>query len=167
MKRNLLALLIIPILFASCGNDKKFIEGTKTTLVTINTATDIAGGIASTYSTVWSKAIDTRTFRDEYIGRDFNVALEKTHEEILKIGMIKTLDSAQALMEKTIKVLKDHPSKYEEIYNQTITCYGYTTELISLARSPKGSLVAYTAKCNELKSRIAATMKEIDVRLPE
>ena len=70
-------------------------------------------------------------------------------------------------MEKTVKTLKDHPSKYKMIYDQTIEYYSVATELISLARSPKGSLAVYTAKCDKLKSRIPGIMEGLKITFPE
>lgn len=53
------------------------------------------------------------------------------------------------------------------IYDQTIEYYSVATELISLARSPKGSLAVYTAKCDKLKSRIPGIMEGLKITFPE
>jgi hypothetical protein len=153
--------------FVSCSNEKEYITNTRSTLETVNKAAEFAGTVTSHYSKVWDEAIQNKLYKGEYIGSDFNIALQKTSQDLKEVGTITLLDNLQIALEISIKKLREHPSKYETIYNQTIECYGYTTELLSLAQTPKGSLLSYNSRCNELRAKIHAKINEIRVKLPE
>jgi len=110
------------------------------------------------YYHMWSTSIDNHT-RHEYRSVDFNEAFKIIHNEFSRIGIYQDLDKMQDRYKSLVSKLDS--SKYQK----TLDLYGILSEMISLAKSPKGSLLSYGKKVDDLRVDFdrVASMAEIEV----
>lgn len=163
-KFTLLALCLIPAIL-SCGQEKEFKKNTDESIKNMLLAGGMASTITNNYSEVWSTAIQERTYRGQYIGDNFSLAISKAKYDVDSIGLYKTLDSIQKIVDSSIIKLKDHPSEFDHIYQETVSVYGSVSEYIELARNPQGSLLSFNNKRMDLESKISTKTKEIKIQI--
>lgn len=132
-------------------------------------ATDIATRILSDYQKNWRSAINDEKAvnsdgETEYCS-DFNKAITWRYLYFTKGGYIKTLDSLANVIKEDMKIMEDAPSKYEETQKCFLGMYNDINTLISLVNEPKGSLMTFGQKVNELLMDIENKFKETDLKI--
>lgn len=161
MKKTL-ALITIMILCWGC-NVKKYKEDITFTIEKIGTAQALCGIYIDSYKDVWNKAIQDNTYEGKYCS-DYNEAIAKHYKKIQELDTFQELSSDIQNIEKTIKGLKNYPSKYKDAYNELVEIFTDLNELYEYANYPKGSLLTYSSKTLDLYQNLSKKIKEFKIK---
>ena len=110
------------------------------------------------YSNVWSEAIEGHA-RYKTTTVDFSTALFLTKKEYSRIGLFSKVD--------TIKDgIKTELGNFDKrSYHKTYELYGVTSQLIALIEEPKGSLMTFNSRVNQLDSNFSNSLALAELEL--
>lgn len=129
----------------------------------------IAAQILSDYQKNWRSAIsDSRAYNSDgestYCS-DFNTAIGWRFLYFSNEGYFEVLDSLTNVLKEDMKIMDDAPSKYEDLQKTFMSLYTDVNSLVSLTKEPKGSLMTFGTKVNELLMSIENKYKETDIKI--
>ena len=166
---GIVAIAIIAVLFIkSCG--KADYESTaKDMKMNAMITSNIAGQILADYQKNWQSAInDHRAInidgKSEYCS-EFSEAIAWRFLYYSKKGYIKVLDSLSNTVKEDMKIMEDAPSKFEETQKSFLALYNDMNTLISLVKDPKGSLMTFGQRVNELMLDVEKRDTETDLKI--
>lgn len=132
-------------------------------------ASNIAGQILEDYYKNWSSAInDDHAINAKGIREwcsDFNTAISWRYIFFTENGYIKVLDSLSNVVKEEMKIMEDAPSKYVETQKSFLALYNDMNTLVSLVKEPKGSLLTFGQKVNELLTDVNNRYNETDLKI--
>lgn len=160
--------LIIFFAVKSCG--KADYETTaKEMKLNAMVAASISQEILADYHKNWSSAInDHRAINadgeSEYC-YEFSEAITWRYVYYTKKGYISVLDSVANVVKEKMKIMEDAPSKYEETQKSFLAMYNDMNTLISLVKDPKGSLLTFGQRVNEVLLDFENRYNETDLKI--
>lgn len=164
MKKSLFAAIAITLLF-SCGKGRTYEKNANSALSYMKKTSIYSSAITDYCALTWAAAVENHMYKGRYTS-DFNRALSWLYADLDSAKILDTLNLYQSKLDSTIKTINEPPEKYKDVYSSIIDCYSQVSELSELAKSPKGSLMTFSQSKNELQSKIAAKLKEVEVMLP-
>lgn len=131
--------------------------------------TSYAAQILSDYQKNWSSAInDHRAInadgKSDYC-YEFSTAIAWRYLYYTKNGHIKLLDSLSNAVKDDMKLMEDAPAKYEETQKSFLGLYNDMNTLVSLVKDPKGSLLTFGQRVNELMLDFENKYNETDLKI--
>lgn len=131
--------------------------------------TSYAAQILSDYQTNWRSAInDHRAInadgKSDYC-YEFSTAIAWRFLYYTKNGHIKLLDSLSNAVKEDMKLMEDAPSKYQETQKSFLGLYNDMNTLVSLVKDPKGSLMTFGQRVNELMLDFENKYNETDLKI--
>lgn len=154
--------------FKSCG--KVDYEATaKNMKLNAYITTNYAAQILSDYQKNWQSAInDKRAInadgKSDFCS-EFNTAIGWRYLYFTKNGHIKLLDSLSNVVKEDMKRMEDAPSKYKETQKSFMGLYNDVNTLVSLVKEPKGSLMTFGQRVNELLLDFENKYNETDLKI--
>ena len=131
--------------------------------------TSYAAQILSDYQKNWQSAInDHRAINAE--GKsdycyEFSTAIAWRYLYFTQNGHIKLLDSLSNAVKEDMKLMEDAPSKYQETQKSFMGLYNDMNTLVSLVKDPKGSLMTFGQRVNELMLDFENKYNETDLKI--
>lgn len=166
---GILAIAIVAFLLVkSCG--KADYEATaKDMKMNAMVTSNIAGQLLADYQKNWQSAINDKYATNaegkrEYCS-DFNEAIGWRYLYYIKNGYIKVLDSLANVIKEDMKKMEDAPSKFEETQKSFLAMYNDVNTLVSLVKEPKGSLMTFGQRVNELMLDVEKRFNETDLKI--
>lgn len=152
----------------SCG--KPNYEGNaKEMKLNATTACYLAADILSDYQKSWSNAISDKNVQDEdgewRRAYDFNQAIKWRYQYYKKNGRIAVLDSLAGIVKGLMQEMDNPPSKFEKTHESFVGLYNDMNSLISLVKDPKGNVMTFSSKVNELMMSVDTKFKETDLKI--
>lgn len=166
---GIVIIVIATILFPkSCG--KPDYEPTaKDMKLNAMIANGIAGQLLADYQKNWSSAIrDNIAINAEGKSQgcyEFSQAIAWRYIYYTNHGYIKVLDSIANVVKEDMKIMEDAPSKFEETQKSFLALYNDMNTLISLVKDPKGSLMTFGQRVNELLLDAEKRYNETDLKI--
>ena len=158
MKKILFTILVMALLFSSCGTksyDAKLSKGFEMTDVLSSLSTLVCSETAG----IWHTAIyDNRDSHGNYCS-DFNDALSIWHNDLEKIGILDTIINKKSDLNIIAKELVKCPKNRKDAYDDFIELVTDVNAFADLAVDPEGSLTSYNSATKDLAARIK---KQID-----
>lgn len=114
--------------------------------------------IVSSYSDVWSKAIDN--------GADFSIKVANFQDSISEKGLISDRKNGREKIRNKMKLLQNPPTDYRESYNILKKMYATYTQMVDQSISPTGSLIEFNRKTDDLSSQFEQQKEEFTITLP-
>lgn len=132
-------------------------------------AASISQEILADYQKNWSSAIsDHRAInsdgKSEYCS-EFSEAIAWRYIFFTKKGYISVLDSVANIVKEDMKIMEDAPSKFEETQKSFLAMYNDMNTLISLVKDPKGSLMTFGQRVNEILLDFEKRYNETDLKI--
>lgn len=132
-------------------------------------AASLSQEILADYQKNWSSAIsDNRAVnadgRREYCS-EFSEAISWRYIYFAKKGYLSVLDSVANVVKEDMKIMEDAPSKYEETQKSFLAMYNDMNTLISLVKDPKGSLLTFGQRVNEVLLDFEKRYNETDLKI--
>ena len=126
--------------------------------------------ILSDYQKTWSSTIsDGIWVKDEYgkehFCSDFNDAITYKMRCYIYEGYFDVLDSLSNVVKEDLKLMDDAPKKFQDVQKTFVAMYGDMNTLVSLVKEPKGSLMTFGSKVNELMMSFDKNFKETDLKV--
>ena len=130
----------------------------------------MAADILSDYQKSWSYAIENKDVKnvDGEWKRpyDFNEAIKWRYLYYSNNGRITKLDSLADVVKSLMQKMDTPSAKYEKTQESFVSMYNDMNTLISLVKEPKGNLMSFGAKVNELMMSVESKFKETDLKIP-
>lgn len=176
-KKHLFGLLGIVVLCAIVFLITKTVWGKKVDYeatakdVKINayTVVKLSSAILYDYQEAWSSAISGAYIKDEngeeQYCSNFNTAISYRMKSYIKEGYFVVIDSLSNVVKEDMKVMDDAPEKFQGVQKTLIAMYGDMNTLVSLVKEPKGSLITFGSKVNELMMSFDKNYKETDLKV--
>ena len=165
---GVVCILVAYICFKSCGKPNYEANAKEMKLNTM-AACYMAADVLSDYQKSWSSAIDNRNVKnaDGEWKRpyDFNEAIKWRYQYYYKNGEIAKLDSLVSVVTSLMQIMDNPPSKYEKAQESFLSMYNDMNTLVSLVKDPKGNLISFGAKINELMMSVESKFKETDLKI--
>ncbi|PPK99042.1 hypothetical protein [Parapedobacter indicus] len=171
MKANLksiypILLAFVFLLAAGCSNNNSNYDAKYRSCVSLLASSiDMSTVGINHFADIWRTAIEKKTYKGKWIGSDFNEALRLAMHEADSIGIFSTINEVQNKIDSAVVSLKSPPKDYEQLYSDVLECYTISSDLIDMSKSPKGSLLSYSQRKDELTNRFVSKMREIDIKL--
>ncbi|SFW31991.1 Domain amino terminal to FKBP-type peptidyl-prolyl isomerase [Prevotellaceae bacterium HUN156] len=130
----------------------------------------LSSDILSEYHKVWQGAIEgSVSVKDEY-GKehncsDFSEAISYKMRRYKFEGYFDIIDSLSNVVKEDLRTMDDAPKKYEETQKTFLAMFGDMNSLVSLAKEPKGSLLTFASKVNELTMSFDKNFQETDLKV--
>lgn len=131
--------------------------------------TSYAAQILSDYQKNWQSAInDHRAINAE--GKsdycyEFSTAIAWRYLYFTQNGYIKLLDSLSNAVKEDMKLMEDAPSRYQETQKSFMGLFNDMNTLVSLVKDPKGSLMTFGQRVNELMLDFENKYNETDLKI--
>lgn len=129
----------------------------------------LAADVLSDYQQSWSDAISDRQVKNadgEYErAYDFNEAIKWRFQFYKNNGRIHVLDSLAGVVKNLMQDMDNPPAKYEKTHEVFVGMYNDMNNLISLVKDPKGNVMSFSAKVNELMMSVDTKFKETDLKI--
>ncbi|MCL6571301.1 MAG: copper amine oxidase N-terminal domain-containing protein [Bacillus sp. (in: Bacteria)] len=138
--------------------EREFINNLMATKKAIDESSKISFQIADMISSIWGTSIDA--------GQDFNYWVRKILSDSSVQSMQRSRRDINQNLAVLIKLLADHPSKYDASYNALIDYYSTYIELSNLIDNPRGSYVTFNSTINNLHSRLDGLKAKLDLLMP-
>ena len=130
----------------------------------------LSSSILSEYQKTWSSTINGSIWvKDEY-GKehycsDFNDAISYKMRCFIHDGYFDVIDSLSNVVKEDLKQMDEVKGEYEDIHKTFVSMYGDMNSLVSLVKEPKGSLITFGSKVNELMMSFDKNLKETDLKV--
>lgn len=98
------------------------------------------------YSEVWRKAIDDQVRYGELSTVDFSTALSITRIEYSRIGVFSKISAIEEELKRKISKLD------KQKYQRTYELYAIVSQLITLSKEPRGSLMTFNSTVDSLET---------------
>lgn len=162
----------IIFLIAKVGFEKKVdSEATaKDAKVNAYTVVGLSSTILSDYQKTWSSTISGGSYVKDENGRehycsDFNDAISYRMRYFMNEGYFDIIDSLSNVVKEDLKLMDDAPEKFQDVQKTFVAMYGDMNTLVSLVKEPKGSLMTFGSKVNELMMNFDKNYKETDLKV--
>lgn len=145
-------------------------EGTaKEAKLNMKMVNDISSEILSDYHKNWSMAISDNQYYDEkgelrYTYK-FSEAIQARYNYFTKKGYINVLDSLDNKIKEDMTSLEKHSSKHKDVHSSLLKLYNTSSTLYSLVKDPKGSLLTFTQRVNDLAIEFENNYRETDLKI--
>lgn len=166
---GIVLIVIIAIFLPKSCNKPDYETTAKDMKLNAMVTTSIAGQLLADYQKNWSSAIsDHKAYNSE--GKrewcdDFSQAIAWRYIYYTNHGYIKVLDSIANVVKEDMKIMEDAPSKYEDTQKSFLALYNDMNTLISLVKDPKGSLMTFGQRINELLIDVDKQLNETDLKI--
>ena len=166
---GIVALLIVCIFcYRSCS--KADYETTaKDMKMNTRIAMSLATEILSDYKQNWSSAIsDHRAINEKgesVYCSDFNEAISWRFLYYSLNGKIKVLDSISSVVKEDMRAMDNPPSKFNDTQKSFLELYNDMNTLVSLVKNPKGTLVNFSQKVNDIMMDAENRYNETDLKI--
>lgn len=166
---GIVLIVIIAIFLPKSCNKADYETTAKDMKLNAMVTTSIAGQLLADYQKNWSSAISNhKAYNSE--GKyewcdDFSQAIAWRYIFYTNHGYIKVLDSIANVVKEDMKIMEDAPSKYEETQKSFLALYNDMNTLISLVKDPKGSLMTFGQRVNELLIDVDKRFNETDLKI--
>jgi FKBP-type peptidyl-prolyl cis-trans isomerase len=139
------------------------------------TVVNLSYTILNDYRKTWRSVIDDDVMwvRDEegklQYCSNFNDAISYRMKSYIHEGYFEVIDSLSNVVKENLKLMNDAPEKFQGVQKTLIAMYGDMNTLVSLVKEPKGSLMTFGSKVDELMMSFDKNYKETDliVNIPE
>lgn len=125
--------------------------------------------ILSDYQQNWQSAVyDHRAINTDGKYDDcyeFSTAITWRFQYYTNNGHISLLDSLANVVKEDMKLMEDAPSKFDETQKSFMGMYNDMNTLVSLVKDPKGSLVTFGQRVNELMLDFENKYNETDLKI--
>lgn len=162
----------IVFLIAKVGFGKKvdYEAAAKDAKVNAYTVVGLSSTILSDYQKTWSSTIGKGSYVKDENGRvhycsDFNEAISYRMRYFMHEGYFDIIDSLSNVVKEDLKLMDDAPEKYQDVQKTFVAMYGDMNTLVSLVKEPKGSLMTFGSKVNELMMSFDKNFKETDLKV--
>ena len=159
-------------LIAKIGFGKKIdYESTaKDAKINAYTVVGLSSTILSDYQKTWSSTISGGSYVKDENGRehycsDFNDAISYRMRFYMYEGYFDIIDSLSNIVKEDLKLMDDASGKYQDVQKTFVAMYGDMNTLVSLVKEPKGSLMTFGSKVNELMMSFDKNYKETDLKV--
>ena len=129
---------------------------------------EISSEILRDYHKVWGEAIDGTWVKDEkgksHYCLDFNDAISYRKNYYLHEGYFDILDSISDVVKDDLKLINDASDEYQDVQKAFVDMYGDMNSMVSLSKEPKGSLMTFGFKIDELMMNFEKNFKETDLK---
>jgi hypothetical protein len=140
--------------------NKGFNNRSKIVLEEVVIFIDLCTGYLKHYSGIWSKAIEE--------GNDFNAVLFRESNRLEKYGYLEGVRNGYEHVTKLMKSFEQNlPDKDKEVFNLILEDYAIYSELKELTLSPKGTVVDFNKKINDLKGQHTRVKSKLDILLSQ
>jgi FKBP-type peptidyl-prolyl cis-trans isomerase len=160
--------LFLFLVFKACGKPNYETTAKEMKLNTMATCY-LAAEVLSDYQESWRSAIHDNKAKnaegEDAYTYDFNEAIRWRYQYYLKNGRISDLDSLANLVKGYMKDMDNPPSKFDKTQESFVGMYNDMNTLLSLVNNPKGSLMTFGAKVNELLMSVDTKFKETDLKI--
>lgn len=133
------------------------------------TVVGLSSTILSDYQKTWNSALDGTWVKDEngkeHYCSDFNDAISYRMRYFMYEGYFDIIDSLSNVVKEDLKLMDDAPEKFLEVQKTFVAMYGDMNTLVSLVKEPKGSLMTFGRKVNELMMSFEKNYKETDLKV--
>ena len=133
------------------------------------TVVNLSSAILYDYQETWSSAINGARIKDEngeeQYCSDFNTAISIRMNSYIKNGYFEVIDSLANVVKEDLKLMDDAPEKFLVVQKDLIAMYGDMNTLVSLVKEPKGSLITFGSKVNDLMMSFDRNYKETDLKV--
>ena len=175
-KKHLFVLLGIIVLCAivflitkiALGKKVDYEATAKDVKINAYTIVNLSSTILSDYQETWSSAIGGAYIKDEngeeHYCSDFNTAISYRMKSYMKEGYFEVIDSLSNVVKEDLQLMEDAPEKFEGVKKTLVAMYGDMNMLVSLVKEPKGSLITFGSKVNELIMSFDKNYKETDLK---
>ena len=131
--------------------------------------TNIAGQILADYQKNWQSAInDKRAINAEGKSEscyEFSEAIAWRYLYYTKAGHIRVLDSLANVVKEDMKIMEDAPAKFKDTQKSFLSLYNDMNTLISLVKEPKGSLMTFGQRVNEILLNVEKSYNETELKI--
>ena len=162
----------IVFLIAKIGFVKKIDYETtaKNAKVNAYTVVGLSSTILGDYQKTWSSTINGGSFVNDENGtkqycHDFNDAISYRMRYFIHEGYFDIIDSLSNVVKEDLKLMDDTPEKFQDVQKTFLAMYGDMNTLVSLVKEPKGSLMTFGSKVNELMMSFDKNYKETDLKV--
>ena len=169
---GILVLLAVIFLILKIGFGKKIdYEATaKDAKLNAYTVVGLSSAILSDYQKTWSNTISGSTWvkdenGEEHYCSDFNDAISYRMRSYIHEGYFDVIDSLSNVVKEDMKLMDDASDKYKDVQKTFVAMYGDMNSIVSLVKEPKGSLMTFGAKVNELMMSFDKNFKETDLKV--
>jgi FKBP-type peptidyl-prolyl cis-trans isomerase len=169
---GILVLLAVIFLIAKIGFGKKIdYEATaKDAKLNAYTVVGLSSTILSDYQKTWSNTINGSIWvKDEngerHLCSDFNDAISYKMRCYIHEGYFDVIDSLSNVVKDDMKLMDDASDKYKDVQKTFVAMYGDMNSIVSLVKEPKGSLMTFGTKVNELMMSFDKNFKETDLKV--
>lgn len=129
----------------------------------------LAADVLSDYQQSWSSAISDKQVQNAEgeweRAYDFNEALKWRYQFYQNNGRMAVLDSMSGVVKNLMQDMDNPPSKYDKTQETFVGMYNDMNNLISLVKEPKGNIMTFSAKVNELMMAVDTKFKETDLKI--
>lgn len=165
MKKTVFLLLIIALLFASCGNkEKSFDENLQKSfseMVIVITSSSI---VCDKVSTTWRNAIVNNIDHHGRYCYDFNDALKTLFNEYQSDGTIDLIELHKDNMINNARLLNNPPKSRKDCYDDYMVIVSEAGSLARMATVPTGSLQSYNNQINETVESISKKIELFKIK---
>lgn len=140
--------------------DEKYLNAATDFYISAEAFEYVSANQLSTYSNVWSNAINNRT--------DFSLAVntEIKNSATIITGITEMYNSMGGNLKVVSEAANEDPKKYKETYEEYKEVYGIITALNEQVKSPSGSLLKFNENANTLLQDYKKVKGNIDITIP-
>ncbi|MGE6615816.1 uL14 family ribosomal protein [Bacillus mycoides] len=140
--------------------DEKYLNAATDFYISAEAFEYVSTNQLSTYSKVWSNAINNRT--------DFSLAVntEIKNSATIITGITEMYTSMGENLKVVSEAANEEPKKYKETYEEYKEVYGIVTALNEQIKSPSGSLLKFNENANTLLQDYKKVKGNIDIAIP-
>lgn len=166
---GIVAIAIIAVLLVRSCSKVDYETTAKDMKLNAMITTNIAGQILADYQKNWQSAINNkRAINAEGKSEscyEFSEAIAWRYIYYTKNGHIKVLDSLANVVKEDMGIMENAPSKFEETQKSFLALYNDMNTLISLVKDPKGSLMTFGQRVNEILLDVEKRYNETDLKI--
>lgn len=163
---------VIFFITKNCGGDQVDYDAkAKDIKINAYAVITISSTITDEYRHVWRDAIehDGIWLKEEngmsHYCPDFNDALSYTMRRYISEGCFDVIDSLSNVIKGDLKAMDNAPEKYSDVQKTLLAMYGEMNSLVSLTKEPKGSLLTFGSKVNDILISFDKYFKETDLKI--
>ncbi len=152
------------MLFASCGQEKKFDKNLQEAYKELQLTFYASTLSCDQISKAWYDAIyDKKTPSGKYCS-DFNDALQEQMELLRKAGINDTIFKHKSKMEDATSRLNNPPASRKDCYNEFVEIVGETSSFSRMATDPSGNLRSYSENKHSTFERISKMLEQFKIK---
>lgn len=165
MKKKLFLVLVASaLLFASCGQEKKFDKNLQEAYKELQITFYASALSCDQISKTWYNAIyEHETPSGKYCS-DFNDALQEQMELFRKSGINDSIYKHKKNMEEATSRLNNPPSNRKDCYNEFVEIVGETSSFSRMATDPSGNLRSYSENKHSTYEKITKMLEQFKIK---